>query len=122
MKPEEHAWRLLQDHASRQLSTGFADRVLRAALGPQAAAWEQLRAQATALLHPGFAEKVLRAARVAAEMPSLLSQCVLSALTAAACLIAVLLVQHHNEQQADERNLADWQQIVLVAQEIDSSQ
>jgi hypothetical protein len=104
MKPEEHAWRELQERASAQLRGGFADRVLRTALGSR-----QLR--------PGFAERVLRAARAAAEMPSLGSQFALSAATAAVCLGAVLFVHHQTVEAADERNLAEWQAIVAVAED-----
>ena len=117
MKPEDHAWRALQTHASAQLSRGFADRVLRAARGPQPEAWRQLHARGADQLRPGFAERVLRAARAAAEMPSLSSQFALSAATAVVCLAAVVFVQDRTAQQADERNLADWERIVLTAQD-----
>lgn len=117
MKPEDHAWRALHRHASSQLQNGFADRVLRAARGPQPEVWRQLQAQAAAQLRPGFAERVLRAARAAADMPSLASQFALSALTAAVCLAAVLFVHNHNAEQADARNLAEWQQIASMAED-----
>ena len=117
MKPEEHAWRSLQQHASAQLHTGFADRVLRAAQGPQEHTWRQLLTQGAAQLRPGFAGRVLRAARAAAEMPSLASQFALSALTAAACLAAVLFIHQRNVDQADARNLAEWQSIVAMAED-----
>ena len=117
MKPEEHAWRELNKHAAAQLHGGFADRVLRAAQGPQADTWRELFAVGAGQLRPGFAERVMRAARAAAEMPSLASQFALSAVTAAVCLGAVLFVHERNAQEADERNLAQWQQMVLVAQE-----
>jgi hypothetical protein len=115
MKPEEHAWRALENHASAQLRGGFADRVLRAANGPEAATWRQLHQAAAAQLRPGFAERVLRAARAAADMPSLASQFALSAITAAACLGAVLFIHNRSVEQADARNLAEWRQIVAVA-------
>lgn len=117
MKTEDQAWRDLQARASAQLSTGFADRVLRAAHGPQEATWRQLNDHAARQLRPGFAERVLRAARAATEMPSLSSQFALSAATAALCLAAVIFVQDRSAQQADERNLADWERIVLSAQD-----
>jgi hypothetical protein len=120
MKPEEHAWRALHTHASAQLRTGFADRVMRAAHGPQESSWHQLQAQGAAQLRPGFAERVLRAARAAAEMPSLGSQFALSAATAAACLAAVLFLHMRSIDQADARNLAEWQQIVSAAEDMDS--
>ena len=81
-----------------------------------------MRTHAASQLRPGFAERVLRAARVAAEVPSLLSQLALSAATAAVCLAAVVLVQDRNALQNDERNLADWENIVLVAQDYDGMQ
>ena len=120
MKPEEHAWRALQLHASAQLRNGFADRVLRAARGPQDVTWRQLLVRGAAQLRPGFAERVLRAARAAAEMPSLGSQFALSAVTAVACLATVLFLHMRSIEQADARNLAEWQQIVSAAEDIDS--
>src|SRR3954468_19149590 len=121
MKPEEHAWRALHDHASAQLRGGFADRVLRAANGPQPETWRQLSAAAAAQLRPGFAERVLRAARAAADMPSLMSQFALSAITAVACLGAVLFMHHRSLEKADAQNLAEWQQIVSAAVDMDSA-
>lgn len=121
MKPEEHAWRALQNHASAQLHGGFAERVLRAAHGPQAEAWQQLQAHAGRQLRPGFAERVLRAARAAADMPSLASQFALSAITAAVCLGAVLFLHNRSLEQADARNLAEWRQIASVADDMDSA-
>jgi negative regulator of sigma E activity len=115
MKPEEYAWRALNDHAATQLRGGFADRVVRAAQGPQAETWRALLAVGARQLRPGFAERVLRAARAAVEMPSLASQFALSAVTAAVCLAAVVFVHQRNAEAADERNLAQWQQMVLVA-------
>jgi hypothetical protein len=120
MKPEDHAWRSLQAHASAQLHTGFADRVLRAARGPQPEAWQQLHATAVAQLRPGFAERVLRAARIVTETPSLASHFALSAVTAAICLAAVLFVNDRIERTNDERNLAEWQRIVAVADDSDA--
>jgi hypothetical protein len=117
MKPEEHAWRALNKHAAAQLRGGFADRVLRATNGPQPETWRELLAMGARQLRPGFAERVLRAARVAADMPSLASQFTLSAVTAAVCLGAVLFVHQRKAEAADERNLAEWQKIVLVAQD-----
>jgi hypothetical protein len=115
MKPEEHAWRELNDHAAAQLRGGFADRVLRVAQGPQSETWRQLFAVGGGQMRPGFAERVLRAARAATDMPSLASQFALSAVTAALCLGAVLFVHHRINEAADERNLAEWQQIASIA-------
>jgi hypothetical protein len=122
MKTEDQAWHDLQARASAQLRTGFADRVLRVARGPQESTWSELHAHAATQLRPGFAERVIRAARAAAEVPSLLSQFALSAATAAVCLAAVVLVQDRTARQTDERNLADWENIVLVAQDYDAMQ
>lgn len=120
MKPEEYAWRALHDHAAAQLSGTFADRVLRAARGPDAEAWRQLQAVAAQQVRPGFAERVLRAARAAADMPSLASQFALSAVTAAVCLGAVLFLHQRDADAADERNLAEWRRIVLAVGDMDS--
>jgi hypothetical protein len=117
MKPEDHAWKALNAHAAAQLRGGFADRVLRAAQGPRTEAWRELFALGARQVRPGFAERVLRAARAAADMPSLASQFALSAVTAAVCLGAVLFVHERNAKAADERNLAEWQQMVLVAED-----
>jgi negative regulator of sigma E activity len=117
MTTEDQAWRDLRAHASAQLPAGFADRTLRFARGPQDATWRQLDASAARQLRPGFADRVLRMARAAAEVPSLSSHFALSAATAAVCLVAVVLVQDRSAQLADERNLADWERIVLVAQD-----
>lgn len=117
MKTEDQAWLDLQSHAAAQLHTGFADRTLRAALGPKDGTWGLLSAQGSRQLPVGFAEGVLRLARAAAEVPSLTSQFALSAATAAVCLAAVVLVQDRRAQLSDERNLADWERIVLVAQD-----
>lgn len=115
MKTEDHAWRALNQHASAQLRNGFADRVLRTAHGPQTETWHELQAHAARQLRPGFAERVLRAARAAADMPSLAGHFALSAATAAVCLAAVVIVHDRFVREADERNLAQWEQIVAVA-------
>lgn len=94
--------------------------MLRTARGPRDESWRALVAVGAGQLRPGFAERVLRAARVAAEMPSLASQFALSAATAAVCLGAVLFVHHRRVEAADERNLAQWQEIVAVAHEDDT--
>jgi hypothetical protein len=100
------------------LRGGFADRVLRVARGPQPETWRELQAVAARQLRPGFAERVLRMARAAAaDMPSLGSQVALSAATAAVCLGAVLFLHERNVRAADERNLAEWQQMVMVAED-----
>jgi hypothetical protein len=113
MKPEDHAWRALQNHASAQLRGGFADRVLRVAHGPQPESWRQLQAHAAKQLRPGFAERVLRAAREISGVPSLLDQFAFSLGTAAVCALAVFFFQEQTAQREDERNLASWQQLAL---------
>lgn len=120
MKPESDAWQALNRHAAAQLRGGFADRVLRAAHGPQPAAWRQLQTAGAAQLRPDFAERVIRAARAAADMPSLGSQFALSAATAALCVLAVVYFHQRNVAAADERNLAEWRQVVTVAEDFDA--
>ncbi|MES2693949.1 MAG: hypothetical protein V4773_10785 [Verrucomicrobiota bacterium] len=121
MKPEEHAWRSLQNHASAQLRSGFADRVLRTAHGPEAAAWQQLQTRGAAQLRPGFAERVLRAAREIPGVPSLLDQFALSVGTAAVCALALFFVEAQTEKRENERNLASWQQMAMLAVDDDVS-
>jgi hypothetical protein len=122
MKTENQAWRSLQAHASAQLRGGFADRVLRAARGPEAATWAQLRAHGAAQLRPGFAERVLRAARaVQAGVPSLFGQFAIGAATAAICLLTVVYFHSRAIRLAEERNLAGWQQLAAEVQDPDAS-
>lgn len=115
MKPEDHAWRSLQQHASAQIRGGFADRVLRAAHGPGAESWQQLRDHASRQLRPGFAERVLRAARKVPGVPSLLDQFAFSIGTAAVCALALVFIESHNTRLENDRNLASWQQIAQSA-------
>jgi hypothetical protein len=115
MKTEDHAWRALNSHAAAQLRGGFADRVLRAAHGPSAASWRELQTHAAAQLRPGFAERVVRAARQIPGVPSLLDQFAFSLGTAAVCALAVVFFHARNSQLEDERNLARWQQIAMLA-------
>lgn len=119
MNAEEKAWNDLRTAASSRLRPGFASGVLRAARGPDEGAWAALRESASACLRPGFASRVARAARAAASGPSYASQLALSAVTAALCLAAVLLLHQRNQRLADERNLAEWRAIVAFAQEIE---
>ena len=121
MKTEASAWRALNDHAAAQLHGGFADRALRAARGPEVATWRAFFAVGERQLRPGFAERVLRAARAAADIPSLASHFALSAATAAVCLAAVFLIHQRSVDAADARNLAEWQQLVLAADDSDSN-
>ncbi len=119
MTPEDHAWNALRTHAAGQLKTGFADRVLRGAQGPDAAAWASLRQQGARQLRPGFAERVLRAARELPGVPSILDQFALSVGTAAVCALAIFYFDARSARIEDERNLASWQQMVQVAADDD---
>ena len=120
MKTEDQAWRSLQAHASAQLHTGFADRVLRSAHGPDAEAWKQLQRHASAQLRPGFAACVLRAARaLPSNVPSLFDQFAFGAVTAALCLVAVVFVHSRSTRLENERNLAGWQQLADETQDLD---
>jgi hypothetical protein len=76
---------------------------------PETHAWIGLHDHAASLLRPGFAERTLRAARVLAPTP--FSQFVLSAATAAACLLVVFLAHQRSTQLETARNLAGWQEI-----------
>lgn|GEM_PF-569164 len=118
--PEQKAWSCLRAHAASRLGGGFAERVLHSAHGCPPGAWHRLRAAAGDCLRPGFADRVLAAARDRLEIPSYGSQLALSALTAVACLAAVILFHHHELAAADARNLAEWSQIVAAAQDLDA--
>jgi hypothetical protein len=115
MKPEEHAWRALNEHAAAQLRSGFAARALRAAHGPSTESWQQLQAHAAAQLRPSFASRVLRAARNIPGVPSLLDQFAFSIGTAVVCTVAVFFFHARASQLEDERNLASWQQLAQQA-------
>lgn len=119
MKPEENAWRQLQNHAAAQLPPSFANRVLRAAQGPRPEAWRQLQKHATAQLQPGFAARVLRAARQIPGVPSLLDQFAYSAATVALCVVTVVFVHSRQVQLEDERNLAGWAQLAEEVQDLE---
>jgi hypothetical protein len=122
MKTEDQAWRSLQAHASAQLRTGFADRVLRSAHGPDAAVWRQLQLHASAQIRPGFADRVLRAVRaLPSSVPSLLDQFAFGAVTVAVCLLAVVFLHSRSTRLEEARNLASWQQLADVAQDLDQS-
>ena len=119
MKPEENAWRALNEHASAQLRSGFADRVLRVAHGPSTESWRQLQAHAAAQLRPSFASRVLRAARHIPGVPSFVDQFAFSIGTAALCAIAVFFFHARATALEDERNLASWQQLAQQADDDD---
>jgi hypothetical protein len=122
MKTEDHAWRDLSAHASAQLRTGFADRVIRAAHGAPAQAWGQLNTHAAAQIRAGFAERVLRAARELKVGPSFFDQFALGAATVAVCLVAVFVVHNRSSRLEEENALARWQQLAAESQEIDQGQ
>jgi len=120
MKPEDHAWRELRAHAAAQLPGGFAERVLRAARGPDAATWNQLQTHAAAQIRPGFAERVLRAARaLQSSVPSFRDQLAFGAAVAVACVIAVVYFHGRHTRLANERNLAGWRQFAAEVQDFD---
>lgn len=122
MKTEDHAWRALQTHASAQLHGRFADRVLRAAHGPQAETWQALQSHAARQLRPGFAERVLRAAReLPGKMPSLFDQFTFGAATAAVCILTVVVIQNRTTRLEDERNLATWEQLAMQVDDADNA-
>ena len=120
MKPEEHAWRALNQHAAAQLRSSFADRVLRTAHGPTEASWQQLRSHGARQISPGFADRVLEAVRNLPGVPSLLDQFVFSVGTAAVCALAVFFIHSHQIENENERNLASWQQIAMAVEDADA--
>lgn len=83
---------------------------------PEYYAWMALNDQANALLRPGFPDRVLRAAREAA--PTLASQCLLCAATAAVCLSLIFFVHQHNTANETARNLAGWEAIAAEVETI----
>jgi len=121
MKPEDHAWKALRTHAAAQLRTGFADRVLRDAQGPEAAVWRRLQDHGARQLRPGFAERVLRAARELPGVPSILDPFALSVGTAAVCALAFFYFDARSAKIENERNLASWQQMAQVVADDDVS-
>jgi hypothetical protein len=120
MKPEDHAWRALNEHAAAQLRSSFADRVLRTAHGPTPETWRQLQVHAAAQLRPSFAERVLRAARNLPGVPSFLDQFAFSVGTAAVCAFAVFFFHARTVRAENDRNLASWKQIAMQAQAEDA--
>jgi len=81
-------------------------------MNPEPYVWHQLQNHAASRLRPGFADRVLRVARAGVEAaPSLLSQFLLCAATAAACFAGVALFQAHNSSIENQRSLAAWQDI-----------
>lgn len=122
MKPEDQAWQSLRDRAAAELRADFADRVVRAARGPQAADWQALQDHASAQLRAGFADRVLQAARRIPGVPTLLDQFAFSAVTTAACLFAVVLAHSLRVEIENERNLAGWQQIADELAELEQFQ
>jgi len=122
MKPEDHAWCLLRVRAAGVLPRDFAVRVLRSTREPSPAAWLRLRETGAARIRSGFAGRVLAAARRIPGVPALLDQFAFSAATAAVCLVAVVLAHSLSVRIEDERNLAGWQQLADVLEEIENFQ
>lgn len=83
---------------------------------PEAYAWLALRAHAATFVRPGFAERTLRAAREA--VPTVFSQCVLCAATAAACVLVAFFVNAQLNDSEAARNLADWQAVAAQADQV----
>ncbi|HZZ57594.1 MAG TPA: hypothetical protein VFE31_07170 [Opitutaceae bacterium] len=79
----------------------------------ESSAWSLLHERAAQCLRPGLADRVLRATRQRAEaFPSLLSQFVVGAMTAAACFGAVaFLAQHQTASAATPTVQSGWQEI-----------
>lgn len=119
MKPEDQAWHSLREHASAQLRSDFAQRVVRLAHGPQEQTWRELQAAGAARIRPGFAGRVLRAARQIPGVPSLFNQFAFSAATAAVCVLAVVGIHTFQVRMESDRNLAGWQQLVDDMQDLE---
>lgn len=118
MKTEEHAWRALREHASRQLPADFADRIVQAAWGPAPETWRQFQAHAAAQIRPGFAGRVLRAVRdFPANVPSLSGQFALGAMTVAVCLAAVVTFHMRSTRVEEQIALAGWQHLAMETQD-----
>jgi hypothetical protein len=92
-------------------------------MNPESPAWQQLHQHAARQLRPGFADRVLRVARAGVEAaPSLLSQFLLCAATAATCFAAVALLQAHNSSTENQRSLAAWQDIASATSDTSTGQ
>jgi hypothetical protein len=83
---------------------------------PESDAWILLHDHAAGLLRPGFAERTLRAARAVA--PTFGSQCLLSAATAAVCLLLIFFVHSHVTENETARNLAGWEQLAAETEQL----
>lgn len=83
---------------------------------PETEAWLALNGHAAALLRPGFAERTLLSARTIA--PTILSQCLLSAATAAVCLLVIFFVHARVTENETARNLAGWQEIAFETEQV----
>ena len=59
------------------------------------------------------------AAKAATDIPSLGSHFALSAATAALCVLAAMYFHQSSVADADERNLAEWRQVVAAAEDLD---
>jgi hypothetical protein len=87
---------------------------------PEDQAWEALWRHASGRLGPALADRVLREAR-SRPVPSPSGRFLLSAATAAVCLLAVVLYQSRASLQADQ-SLADWTTAAAAAEDAGSTQ
>ena len=87
-------------------------------------AWEQLRTHAASQLPGNFADDVLRAARQPPEQGRwatlFLSPASISAVTAACCLLAVVVFHTRNTRAITEQRLAEWQEISIQVASLNS--
>ncbi len=89
--------------------------------------WARRQAYAASLLPPNFADNVLRAARLRRDEPAAHTRVwrffhnpfALSALTACACLVAVVLFHTQSASQANEENLAGWRDLAEQVASLD---
>ena len=90
------AWRHLRSHASAQLSANFADQVLRAA---------RLRPAGQAPLSPA----------------EFIHTFFVSAGTAVACLLLVIIIHSSTTRSASLEHLADWEEISMQTASLDGA-
>src|SRR3954469_7617434 len=90
-------------------------------------AWQHLRAHASEQLPTNFAENVLRAARsdsrgLSAVSPAeFLHTFFVSASTALACLLFVIILHSTTTRSASLEHLADWEEISMQTASLDSA-
>ena len=91
---------------------------------PDHPAWRQLQAHAAARLPGDFADRVLRTARLTQPEPSaakriLLHPFAVSTYTAAACLIAVVILHTRQTDETSAQHLAEWQEVTMQTASLD---